>query len=200
MAGLCASRMDGCFYHGDFDHHSKTLPVLVCGVGGVIHPFAHWIKTGIPVAFQFLRKVWNRHRHGLILSAFVSVSFPAPQYFGMGKAYIFSWRYHHVCWYLAHGYWPTHPIDHANRNDKDNSLCNLRPTDDTRNAYNKPSIAAFKGVTKRPGCSTYRVRISVDGKRCDLGRGFVTAEAAFDAYKEASTQLHKEFSCVERRL
>jgi hypothetical protein len=118
---------------------------------------------------------------------------------GYGKDRVLV-QYHHVCWYLAHGYWPTHPIDHANRNDKDNSLCNLRPTDDTRNAYNKPSIAAFKGVTKRPGCSTYRVRISVDGKRCDLGRGFVTAEAAFDAYKEASTQLHKEFSCVERRL
>jgi hypothetical protein len=111
-----------------------------------------------------------------------------------------SAQYHHVCWYLAHGAWADHPIDHANRNDKDNRLKNLRRADDTLNAYNKPSVAKYKGVTKRQGCVTYRARITVHGKRMDVGHGYHTPEEAFDAYKAASAKYHGAFSCVEQRI
>jgi hypothetical protein len=117
---------------------------------------------------------------------------------GYGKGRV-SAQYHHVCWYLAYGVWADHPIDHANRDDKDNRLGNLRRTDDTLNAYNSPSVALYKGVTKRPYCATYRARITVNGKRIDLGRGYKTAEDAFAAYKAASAALHGAFSCVEQR-
>jgi hypothetical protein len=110
-----------------------------------------------------------------------------------------SAQYHHVCWYLAYGIWPDHPIDHANRDDKDNRLANLRRANDTLNAYNKPSVAPLKGVTKRSGCSTYRARITVNGKRMDLGCGYKTPEEAFEAYKTASKKFHGEFACIEQR-
>jgi hypothetical protein len=117
---------------------------------------------------------------------------------GFGKDRIAA-QYHHVCWYLAHKVWPDHPVDHANRDSKDNRLINLRKATDTLNAYNKPSVAPYKGVTKRPSCKTYRARITVDGKRIELGKGFYTAEEAFDAYKAASEKYHGEFACVDRR-
>jgi len=117
---------------------------------------------------------------------------------GFGKERI-SVQYHHVCWYLAYKEWPTHPIDHKNRNCKDNCLINLRKANDTLNAYNKPSVAPYKGVTKRCGSNTYRARITVNGKRIDLGKGFRTAEEAFEAYKVASKKYHGDFACVDRR-
>lgn len=117
---------------------------------------------------------------------------------GFGKERITT-QYHHVCWYLAYGVWPDHPVDHKNRNARDNRLTNLRKASDTLNAYNKPSVAPHKGVTKRCGSATYRARITVDGKRIDLGKGFRTAEEAFEAYKAASKKYHGEFACVDRR-
>lgn len=116
---------------------------------------------------------------------------------GFGKKRITT-QYHHVCWYLAYGEWPDQMIDHKSRDYKDNRLVNLRKANDTLNAYNKPSVAPYKGVTKRCGSSTYRARITVNGKRIDLGKGFRTAEEAFEAYKAASKKYHGEFSCVDR--
>ena len=110
-----------------------------------------------------------------------------------------SMQYHQLCWFLAHGVWADYPIDHANRDNRDNRLQNLRRANDTVNAYNKPSVAPYKGVTKRSSCDTYRARISVNGVRVDLGRGFRTPEAAFAAYCAASEKLHGVFSCVEQR-
>jgi len=118
---------------------------------------------------------------------------------GSGKQRI-SAQYHHVCWYLAYGFWADHPIDHANRNDKDNRLKNLRKANDTLNAYNTRSKSPYKGVTKRQNCETYRVRITVKGNRMDIGKGYRTAEDAFEAYKQASKIYHGEFSCVEQKI
>lgn len=88
-------------------------------------------------------------------------------------------------------------VDHINRNSLDNRKENLRICTAAGNAQNarvrRDNKSGYKGVSwvNRDRC--WRANISISGKTIRLG-SFRSAEAAHEAYKEASIRLHGEFS------
>jgi HNH endonuclease len=91
-------------------------------------------------------------------------------------------------------------VDHIDGNPLNNQKCNLRLCSPTENQYNRPRTinnqSAYKGVWETPS-GKFRSYIKVDSKRINLGT-FTTAELASKAYKDASKQLHGQFSVYNR--
>lgn len=105
---------------------------------------------------------------------------------------------HRLAWFYMTGMMP-HPdvqIDHHDGSSCNNRWSNLRPATHTQNQWsrgaNRTSGTGLRGVT--PNGKRWRARISVNGKRIDLGV-FDSKWAAAAAYKRASEQHHGEFAC-----
>ena len=111
-----------------------------------------------------------------------------------------SYLTHRVIWLHYYGVWPSHYVDHANRDKYDNRICNLREATDAENQYNKVAYGTFsKGVTFRPRKSgrSWQARIRIDGgPRILLGSFYSEAEAA-EAYRQAALKGHGEFACFD---
>nr|WP_282097566.1 HNH endonuclease [Luteibacter sp. SG786] len=102
---------------------------------------------------------------------------------------------HRIAWFMAHGAWPIHDIDHINGDKSDNRLCNLREATRAQNLSNLGKRAnnstGFKGVFKAK--MRWKAQIQIRGKAVYLGQ-FGTREEASAAYNEASRRLQGEFS------
>lgn len=99
---------------------------------------------------------------------------------------------HRFIWRLVTGEWPTHEIDHVNRNKRDNRWLNLREATHSENGQNrdvyKNNRTGIKGVGWYPPLQKYRARISKDGATINLGY-FDTIEEATEARNKAELEL-----------
>lgn len=115
------------------------------------------------------------------------------QVYVAGKLYLA----HRLAWFYVYGVWPEYDLDHRDRNPTNNSIRNLRECTRQQNCLNKGpcsrNTTGFKGVHWAEHAKSFRSRITVKGKRHDLGC-FRSAEEAHKAYVEAAKALHKEFA------
>lgn len=104
---------------------------------------------------------------------------------------------HRLAWFLTHGVWPSHQIDHINGNPSDNRLRNLRiatQSENNRNCgANKKNTTGYKGVTFHKRDGRYQSQIRINGDRIYLGY-FLTAEEAYASYCEAAGKHHGKFA------
>lgn len=103
--------------------------------------------------------------------------------------------------YLAHrlaflhvtGEWPTHEIDHINRDSKDNRWANLRPANRAENMQNqgvaRDSKTGVKGVTWHTAGKKWCANIRHQGKLHYLGL-FDDVAGAAAAYAAAAAAYH----------
>ncbi|WP_368488450.1 AP2 domain-containing protein [Clostridium sp. BJN0013] len=88
-------------------------------------------------------------------------------------------------------------VDHINHKRYDNRKRNLRICSRLENSYNMPiqssNTSGYKGVEFHRRVGRWRARISVGGKRIELGH-FNTAFEAHLAYCKASEYYHGEYS------
>lgn len=100
---------------------------------------------------------------------------------------IFLWHY---------GFLPP-IIDHADRNQLNDRIDNLRAATSSQNALNrKPSCHAasgFKGVHKQR--NKWRVRVTVDNKKESFGVYETKEEAAY-AYNLIASHYYGQFTCL----
>lgn len=107
-----------------------------------------------------------------------------------------KFKVHQIVWLLHHGVFPKSPIDHANRNRKDNRIENLRLASDLENQQNlisatKPSA----GTWMSPRSGRYAARLTYNGVKSYLGY-FDTREEANAAYRAEKRRLSARFSPV----
>lgn len=94
-----------------------------------------------------------------------------------------------LAWLYVYGQWPTHAVDHINRDRADDRLVNLREATIAENNQNrgehKNNTSGWRGVFKDKNNPTkWRAQITVNGKRRHLGC-FDTPEEASQAYLAA---------------
>jgi hypothetical protein len=53
---------------------------------------------------------------------------------------------HRIVWLLSHGYWPTHELDHIDRNTRNNAPANLQKSNRSQNMANRRPMGV-SGVT-----------------------------------------------------
>lgn len=79
-------------------------------------------------------------------------------------------KLHRIIWLIHHGMWPTHTIDHIDRDPSNNRIVNLRDVPMTVNgangSYHADGMAQHKGVAYDPNyvAAPWRVQISRGGK------------------------------------
>jgi hypothetical protein len=100
---------------------------------------------------------------------------------------------HRLVWLYVHGKHPTGEIDHRNGNPADNRIANLRQCPHTENIWNavRRNISGTTGLTRR-GCK-WQARITVNGRRYNLGSYDSRKEAAA-AYRCAARLLREKFA------
>ena len=91
---------------------------------------------------------------------------------------------HRVIWFLVNGSWPF-CIDHIDGIQTNNAPENLRAVTLSENQHNR----ICKGVKHDPRVDMYSARITVSGKRIELGT-FKSESEASEAYKAAKRKLH----------
>ena len=99
-----------------------------------------------------------------------------------------------VAWLYMHGEWPTHTIDHINRDRSDNRIANLRDVTNQVNSRNlghqrANNTSGFVGVYFFKRSKRYHAQISHEGKLIFLG-GYVDIQDAAKAYAEAKQKYH----------
>jgi hypothetical protein len=104
---------------------------------------------------------------------------------------------HRLAWFYVHGEWPVGMLDHANHDQLDNRLANLRPATMRENRGNSKvrsdNLTGLKGVSRQRGTSRLVARITKNGKQLYLG-SFATAEEAHAAYCKAAEEIFGEFA------
>lgn len=113
-----------------------------------------------------------------------------------GKLY----RAHRLAWLYMKGTFPPEDIDHKDGNGKNNKFANLRAATTAENMQNQRkirsnSLSGIMGVNfkKRRGC--WVARITINGKRRELGNFFTAAEA-HAAYLAAKVEHHPFFTFI----
>ena len=102
-----------------------------------------------------------------------------------------SYLAHRLAWAYVYGEWPTHWLDHINRDRADNRIANLREASTIANAQTTPRYSnnksGCKGVYAR-SWGKWEAYITVAKKRIYLGV-YETFDAAKDARKKAQDEL-----------
>jgi hypothetical protein len=107
-----------------------------------------------------------------------------------------KFKVHQVVWLLQAGSLASHPLDHANRDRRDNRIENLREVTDSQNVANSVvQLRPLAGVKKDSKGRGYSASITVNHCRKYLGY-FATAELAHAAYLEATRNVRGDFSPV----
>lgn len=99
-----------------------------------------------------------------------------------------------AAWAMTHGAWPADLLDHANRNQQDNRIGNLRPATSRQNNCNtsaRRNSTGFRGVS-RDG-NRFRAAAQLGDVRLHLG-SFDTPVQAHSAYLVAVADLHGQFA------
>jgi len=108
-----------------------------------------------------------------------------------GKTY----RAGRLIWFWMTGEWPTHLIDHINRDRGDDRWANLRQATHSENAINRPldhkNKSGYKGVRKEG--NRWRATIYKDYRPIHLGF-FPTPEEVAIEYQKAAQKLYGEFA------
>lgn len=108
-----------------------------------------------------------------------------------------KYQVHRIIWLWVHGAWPTHEIDHRDRNASNNALRNLRDATRSNNFANKAAhsnkIGGLKGAYYDKRRGTWFSSICKDYTKMYLG-AFNTAEEAHAAYVAAAKRLFGEFA------
>ena len=102
---------------------------------------------------------------------------------------------HRLIWIYMYGQTPDE-IDHINGIRDDNRLCNLRNVTHQQNMMNqakKQLNKTFKGIYLSTNKKRWVAEICCNNQRKYLGT-FDTPEEAYEAYKNAATNLFKEFA------
>lgn len=103
---------------------------------------------------------------------------------------------HRVIFLMFNGYLPEF-VDHINNDPTDNRIENLRQCTRTENSWNKRiqhnSTTKIKGVSWHKQSKKWGARITVNGKRMELGR-FNDIELAELVVIEGRNKYHKEFA------
>jgi hypothetical protein len=104
---------------------------------------------------------------------------------------------HRLAWLYVHGAFPTHEIDHVDRDPANNRIDNLRLATHPQNASNAPkrrtNRSGLKGVCHVRG--RWIATISSNGRQMHIGM-FDTAAEAHSAYLAAAKKYHREFMHV----
>jgi len=102
---------------------------------------------------------------------------------------------HRVIWLMHNGELPS-IIDHINGVKTDNRIENLRPASKSQNAYNTPSatnISGSKNVSWRSDTETWRVTMTIDGRKKSFGN-YKDFELADLVAHEARCKYHGKFA------
>ena len=92
-----------------------------------------------------------------------------------------NYKFHHVCWFLYYGEWPSQQIDHKDRDNFNNKIDNLRLVDDKTQQRNKENNTSYKGFSifkdalDKPRAKMWRARNQ--RQKIDLGRYYSREEA-----------------------
>ncbi len=105
---------------------------------------------------------------------------------------------HRLAWLFTHDTWPTHQIDHIDRNRSNNRISNLRAATNAENARNsgprKP--LRFKGTYFHRQSGLWAATVMTAGRKRSLGY-YKTEKLAHAAYAAAATIDHGEFARTE---
>lgn len=103
---------------------------------------------------------------------------------------------HRLAWFYMTGRWPTHTIDHINRDRADNKIANLREATHRQQRGNtrlrKDNKSGFKGVSF--SCVMKKWHTQIGTRTVGF---YTTKEEAAEAYRVAAIVEYGEFARVE---
>jgi len=105
---------------------------------------------------------------------------------------------HRIIWLWHYGYLPENPIDHVDRNKRNNRIENLREVSTSCNLQNskqRRSTSGIKGISWSVKTSRWCVFIHIDGKNRNLGTYKCLLDAA--CARLAAEQCMSWGSCEE---
>lgn len=92
-----------------------------------------------------------------------------------------AYRHHRIVWLLCNGYLPEFPIDHIDKNKKNNLIENLREVTrvcNARNSKQRKSASGVKGVNWCNGNKKWIAKIFINGRSFIIGMSECKIEAA----------------------
>ena len=103
---------------------------------------------------------------------------------------------HRLAFLKVFGYLPS-CIDHINREESDNRICNLRGCTQAQNSYNrvrrKQNTSGHHGVNWDKGRGMWRAQICLQGRKRNLGR-FNNLEDAIEARRQGEKKYFGDFA------
>ena len=108
-----------------------------------------------------------------------------------------SYYAHRLAWLYVYGKWPTHDIDHIDRDRSNNRIRNLRDVTESVNLQNqcltgRKNSSGLLGVCWYSRYNKWNASIRVNGRSINLGY-FCTKEEAHALYVRAKTKHHPGF-------
>jgi len=107
------------------------------------------------------------------------------------------YRSHRIIWLMTHKMWPKNQIDHIDNDVSNNKISNLREATGCQNKQNrkinKNTTSQIKGIMQNPYTKKWIARVSVNGKRKNLGH-FHWLHHAKEAIEKFRVEHHGEFA------
>lgn len=112
------------------------------------------------------------------------------------KVYKKLYAAHRLAFLYMNGAFPPADTDHINRVRSDNRFLNLRECSHAQNSYNrsmsKRNKTGYRGVSRVPNSTKFRVCLAVEGKINYLGL-YDDAEEASLVYDKKAKEVYKDF-------